>query len=86
MAEHLTIDEILDFVTMDNIDENTLSLIARVNSHILVCKECFELVNAIQLIQEEFERLQTSSDFRSFVSERYSNGRVSSSELQDPLF
>lgn len=51
--DHLTIEEMLEFVTMKKLDERTLKLASRVNAHILRCDECLEQVKELQVIYEE---------------------------------
>ncbi len=60
--EHLTIDEITDFVLMDSVDEKCLILASKVNTHIGHCRECFEKVRAVQSICDNFANLSGLSD------------------------
>ncbi len=53
--EHLTIDEILEFISFQKITPDTMKLVSRVNDHILECRICFEKVSALQLMQDKFE-------------------------------
>ena len=53
--EHLTVDEIIDFISFQKITPETLALVSRVNDHIFECKECFDKVSAFQLIQDKFD-------------------------------
>lgn len=41
---HLTTDEILQFVSFTTVDDESLRLASRVNSHILQCEECRNMV------------------------------------------
>ena len=50
---HLTLDDIIDFVSLNEINDESMQLIAAVNSHIAVCRECRELVRAFQLVYDE---------------------------------
>ena len=49
--DHLTIDEIIDFVTSENITDS-LALASRVNGHILRCQKCFNKVRAFQNVYD----------------------------------
>ncbi len=49
--KHLTIDEIIDFVTSENITDS-LALASRVNGHILRCQTCFNKVRAFQNVYD----------------------------------
>lgn len=50
---HLTLDEIIDFVSLTEINEESIQLMGKVNAHIAQCRECRELVRSYQLIYDE---------------------------------
>lgn len=50
--KHLTTDEIINFVTIDNISKENLELAAAVNGHILLCDKCREKVKAFQAVSD----------------------------------
>lgn len=56
-SAHLTIDEILDFVSMTAVTPEALELATRVYGHMNQCADCSRLVRAFLLIDEELERL-----------------------------
>ena len=62
---HLTIEEILDFVSMNQINDKTLKLASKVNTHIRRCPECLRKVNAFQTVYDEFERMGKAHYFSS---------------------
>lgn len=68
---HLTFNEIIDFMSFEKIDNNTLQLASVVNTHISECKECFDLVSSFQLIYDEFNELGKTDDFVLVATERY---------------
>lgn len=51
--EHLTIEDIIQFVTISVIDENSFRLASRVNTHILQCDQCRKKVSAFQTIYDK---------------------------------
>ncbi len=51
--KHLTVDEIIAFVSFSEINKETLAAAAAVNSHILNCAACREKVEAYSLIHEK---------------------------------
>ena len=55
--EHLQIEEIMDFVSIDQADEASMRLGAKVSSHIIGCEKCLEKVRAFQDIYDEFIRM-----------------------------
>ena len=50
---HLTIDEIIRFVSFDTLDNENLILAGKVNSHILTCAECRDKVREYQKMYDE---------------------------------
>ncbi len=69
MEQHLTVDEILDFVSMTEFNDESIKLAAAVNGHIRKCGKCMELVRAFQLIYDEFVSLNIEGGFKDFLSE-----------------
>lgn len=69
---HLTVDDIIDFVSLNEMNKEAVELSATINGHIRKCAKCLELVRAFQMIYDEFSRLNTSGDFKKFVSETIS--------------
>ena len=66
--KHLTVDQIIDFVSITKLDNESIELFATVNGHIRQCEKCLELVRAFQNIYDEFCRLNTTDGFKDFVS------------------
>lgn len=66
--EHLSVDEIMDFVSFTKIDEESLALAAKVTGHICECAQCRESVRSFQLIYDEFVKLCIDGDFRKYVA------------------
>ena len=64
---HLTVDEIIEFVSSHNLDDEGINLIRKVNEHIRKCTECYEKVRAFQLLYDEFASLCLSEDFESYI-------------------
>lgn len=73
---HLTVDEILNFVSLTELNNEARELSATVNSHIRKCKKCLKIVRAFQLIYDEFSELNMRGDFKGFISENISNIKV----------
>ncbi len=62
--EHLSAEEIIDFVTSNRLDSETLRLASKVNAHISSCEDCRTQVNRYQAIYDEFCRLGLDSSLR----------------------
>lgn len=57
LKNHLTIEEIIDFVSFESINEESLRLASRVNGHIRECEECRRAVSAFGEVYEELCRI-----------------------------
>ena len=68
---HLTVEEIIDFVSIREWTEASLALIACVNGHIRNCDQCLKLVQAGRLIHEEFLRMGVGEDFENWLDREY---------------
>ena len=66
---HLTTTEIIDFVSINNPDADSMKLASRVNGHIRKCDECLKLVESFQT--SDFEQIMTKN-----------SSEIKSSELQ----
>ena len=64
---HLTVDEIIEFVSIAELNDETNKLLTKVNSHICRCKECLQRVRAFQMVYDEFMSLNTNLNFREYI-------------------
>ncbi len=64
---HLTVDRIIRFVSMKQLNRESLALAGAVNGHIRKCAQCRKLVNAFQLIYDEFTLLKIDGDFHRYA-------------------
>jgi len=55
--DHLKTEEIIDFVSFDKLNDATIKLASRVNTHICRCDECLRRVRAFQTVYDEFVRM-----------------------------
>lgn len=53
--KHLSIEEIIEYVTANKVDSETLDLLSKVNGHIRVCPACREKVSAFECVSEALE-------------------------------
>ena len=65
--KHLTVDEIIDFVSSTDLNDETIKLSAAVTAHIRSCGKCLKLVRAFQMLYDEFASLNASGDFKKYV-------------------
>lgn len=71
--KHVTVDEMIDFVSFEKIDRETIDLASKVNAHILKCESCRKKILAFQTIYDELLKLGKSEKFRELVKNRMSN-------------
>ena len=65
--KHLTVDEIIRFVSSDRLNDETLNLSLSVNEHIRKCERCRKLVKAFLMIYDEFSNMDVDKDFVNFI-------------------
>lgn len=62
--KHLTVDEIIDFVSFEKMDNESLANASKVNTHIISCASCLKKVRAFQAVYDELTALGKKADFR----------------------
>ena len=68
---HLKTNEIIEFVSLNSLNEETLEFCAYVNGHVRECEECRELVSAFQTVYDEFRRMGSSKNFEEYLNTRF---------------
>lgn len=84
--EHLSIDEMIEFVSANEINGQSIELAKKVNGHIRNCAECFDKVRAFQMIYDEFRRIGSGDSFIKYISKQITAKEmknINSIELQD---
>ena len=61
--EHLSLEEILKYVTANKLDSETLDLFSKVNGHIRKCSSYKEKINSFETINEELKKIVLTNDF-----------------------
>ncbi len=74
--EHLTMDEILEFVSMTELNCESIKLSTTVNGHIRKCDACLKLVRSVQMLYDEFARLDLDGGFKNFIADNLSEIRT----------
>ena len=54
--KHLTVDAMIDFVSLTELNREAIELSTVVNGHIRTCRTCRERVSAFQVIFDELHR------------------------------
>ncbi len=70
MMEHLTTEEIINFVSASKIDGDFICLAAKVNGHIRHCEQCLNAVRSYQILYDEFRRMYVNGDFKTFTDDK----------------
>ncbi len=78
---HLTVEEIVRFVSLTELNAEALELAATVNGHIRSCEGCRRLVDAYQAIYDEFSGLNINCDFEGFVEKYVIGTKAAKKEL-----
>lgn len=65
--EHLSVEEIIRFVSLSSLDEEAMELSERVSRHIRDCDECRERLYSFQLIYDSFELAGSGGDFQKYI-------------------
>lgn len=81
--EHLKIDDIIEFVSAEKVDDRFQTLFSTVTGHIRECDQCMELVNAFQMLYDEFKLLQNKGDFGKYVITAASEDERFAQSLQE---
>ena len=68
--EHLTVDEMIRFVSLTELNAEAVELSASVTRHIRKCRDCLKRVQAFQMIYDEFTELCEHGDFANYVQEQ----------------
>lgn len=73
---HLTIEEIIEFVSLSEFNAEAVRLASAVNTHIVRCEQCLRLVQAFQSVYGEFERMNRTDEFRKYAKELLLNAEL----------
>jgi anti-sigma factor RsiW len=71
--KHVTVDEMIGFVSMDTLDADSLALASKVNTHIRSCPHCRGTVRAFQAICDEMTALGDRQGFPAAAKRAYEN-------------
>ena len=54
--DHLKLDDVIEFVSLVELNDESKKLISKVNTHIARCAECREMVRSFQTVYDEMRR------------------------------
>ena len=73
---HLTVEEIIEFVSIDKLSEETIALSTKVNEHIRSCPTCLEKVSSFQMVYDELCRIGSVSDVKQSIYRLIDEGKI----------
>ncbi len=80
--KHLTVEQIIDFVSFETLDNNTLQIASQVTAHINCCDECMEKVRAFQTV---YDRLKERGVEKYFEAEAEKYGSMEFNDKTEEL-
>ena len=78
--DHLTVDEIIGYVTGVDVDGETRKDIAKINVHIIKCEECLRKVRAMQVLSEGLEAEYSARKVREILLEKTAESKTLTKE------
>ena len=78
--DHLTVDEIIGYVTGVDVDGETRKDIAKINVHIIKCEECLRKVRAMQVLSEGLEAEYSARKVREILLEKAAESKALTKE------
>lgn len=85
---HLTVEEIIEFVSFDKLSEDTIALSTKVNEHIRSCFSCLEKVSSFQIVYDELCRIGNVTDVKQSIYRLIDEGKIKAmqeSELSEEV-
>lgn len=83
--KHLTVDEMIDFVSFNKLDSESLALASKVNAHIFDCHTCRKKVESFQIIYDELVKLGRRDEFKSLIDKKLSDLQEKKSQNKNRL-
>lgn len=73
---HITIEEFIDFVSIEELNDEAKALAAKVNGHILECSECLEKARAFQTIYDAMGKIDSAHIEKAFSAVKKKNAEL----------
>lgn len=67
--KHLTTEQIIGFVSLSELNSDSVKLCSAVNTHIRECEKCRKVVRAAMNIHDEFMRNGADREFSKYVTD-----------------
>ena len=82
---HPTVEEIIEFVSFNELSDDTICLAAKINEHIRNCPSCMTKVSSFQMVYDELCRIGNVDDAKKSIYRMIDDGELASmidSELE----
>ena len=80
---HLEFDEIVEYVSLKKLNEESILLASKVDTHIKKCDECLKLVRAVRAMHEEFKRMNANKSLVNFLEKECSVDEKTQARLEE---
>ncbi len=80
--EHLNAEDIINYVTLDAMNEDTMVFCKHVNGHIRGCATCLGKLRKYLDIHDMYQVQNPGGDFKTFVSEQLQEEYVLSLDIE----
>lgn len=75
---HPTVEEIIEFVSFNELSDETIDLSAKVNEHIRNCPNCKAKVSSFQMVYDELCRIGNVNDAKKSIYRMVEDGELTS--------
>ncbi len=79
---HLSVDEIIEFVSFNELSDETLAMAGRVNEHISKCADCLKKVKAFQTVYDELCKLNNANNSKQYLYKIVSDEELNALEKE----
>ncbi len=79
--EHLLTDEMIAFVSEQEMNAASIALAAKVTGHIRRCPECLQTVRSLQMVYDAFRRAKRDDSFHEYLVQKLA---LADETAQDP--
>ena len=82
---HLTVEEMIDFVSFKKPDDRILALASKVNAHVYKCEECREKLEAFQTVYDGLVKYGREITLKKSISKQITKKLQETAELSREL-
>lgn len=83
MTEHISIDEMMEFLFEKKLDDSFLALSAKINAHLAKCDTCWEIYSKLVMAKELFNRIEEYTPRSERIAQNLLEGIIVFKRKQD---